>query len=72
VTYVLEPLDGGTRITLRHSGFAAPFVAPGMCMNTCIGWETSFERLAEILAMRRRKTVEVSGAPVNSKTTAIG
>ena len=52
VTYVLEPLDGGTRITLRHSGFAAPFVAPGMCMNTCIGWETSFERLAEILAMR--------------------
>ena len=51
VTYVLEPLDGGTRITLRHSGFAAPFVAPGMCMNTCIGWETSFERLAEILAM---------------------
>lgn len=47
VTYVLEPLDGGTRITLRHSGF----VAPGMCMNTCIGWETSFERLAEIQAM---------------------
>ena len=53
VTYALEPLDGGTRITLRHSGFAAPFVAPGMCMNTCIGWETSFERLAEILAMGR-------------------
>ena len=49
VTYVLEPLDGGTRITLRHSGF----VASGMCMNTCIGWETSFERLAEILAMGR-------------------
>jgi uncharacterized protein YndB with AHSA1/START domain len=53
VTYALEPLDGATRITLRHSGFAAPFVAPGMCMNICIGWETSFERLAEILAMGR-------------------
>jgi uncharacterized protein YndB with AHSA1/START domain len=51
VTYALEPLDGATRITLRHSGFAAPFVAPGMCMNTCIGWETSFERLAELLAV---------------------
>jgi uncharacterized protein YndB with AHSA1/START domain len=53
VTYALEPLDGATRITLRHSGFAAPFVAPGMCMNTCIGWETSFERLAELLAVGR-------------------
>jgi hypothetical protein len=38
-----------TRITLRHSGFAAPEV----CTNTCIGWETSFERLAEILATKR-------------------
>lgn len=46
VTYLLEPLDGGTRLTLRHSGL----VAPQMCTNTCIGWETSFERLAEILA----------------------
>lgn len=49
VTYLLEPLDGGTRITLRHSGF----VAPEACANTCIGWETSFERLAEILATER-------------------
>jgi hypothetical protein len=24
-----------------------------MCMNTCIGWETSFERLAELLAVGR-------------------
>jgi uncharacterized protein YndB with AHSA1/START domain len=46
VTYLLEPLDGGTRITLRHSGFAAPEV----CTNTCIGWETSFERLVEVLS----------------------
>jgi uncharacterized protein YndB with AHSA1/START domain len=49
VTYLLEPLDGGTRITLRHSGF----VAPEVCTNTRIGWETSFERLAEILAGER-------------------
>ena len=44
VSYVLDPVDGGTRITLRHSGIAAPAV----CSNTCVGWETSFERLAEI------------------------
>ena len=46
VTYLLEPLDGGTRITLRHSGIGAPQV----CTNICVGWETSFERLAEVLA----------------------
>jgi uncharacterized protein YndB with AHSA1/START domain len=46
VTYLLEPVQGGTRVTLRHSGFAARQV----CENTCIGWETSFERLAEWLA----------------------
>lgn len=45
VTYVLEPVAGGTRLTLRHSGI----VAPPMCTNTCIGWETSFERLAQML-----------------------
>lgn len=46
VTYLLEPLDEGTRITLRHSGFTSPETRT----NTCIGWQTSFERLAEILA----------------------
>lgn len=46
VTYVLEPLGGGTRMTLRHTGFTSREV----CANTCIGWETSFERLEEILA----------------------
>jgi hypothetical protein len=43
VTYLLEPCDGGTRVTLRHSGI----VATEMCTNICVGWETSFERLAE-------------------------
>lgn len=49
VTYLLEPLDGGTRITLRHSGFSSR----ESCTSTSIGWETSFERLAESLAMKR-------------------
>jgi uncharacterized protein YndB with AHSA1/START domain len=46
VTYLLEPLEGGTRVTLRHSGV----IAPQACTNTSIGWETSFERLEQILA----------------------
>ncbi len=49
VSYVLEPLDGGTRITLKHWGIGVPQV----CTATCVGWETSFERLAEILANER-------------------
>jgi len=46
VSYLLEPIDGGTRVTLRHSGL----LAREACKNTSIGWETSFERLEEILA----------------------
>jgi uncharacterized protein YndB with AHSA1/START domain len=49
VTYLLEPAAGGTRITLRHSGLAAR----ESCANTAIGWETSFERLSEILSAAR-------------------
>lgn len=46
VTYLLEPVDGGTRVTLQHSAFAVR----EQCASTAIGWETSFERLAEHLA----------------------
>jgi uncharacterized protein YndB with AHSA1/START domain len=46
VTYLLEPIDGRTRVTLRHLGFASR----DMCHAFAIGWETSLERLAEILA----------------------
>ena len=46
VAYLVEPFDGGTRVTLRHSGFASR----DMCNAFAIGWETSFERLAEFLA----------------------
>jgi uncharacterized protein YndB with AHSA1/START domain len=33
VTYLLEALDGGTRLTLRHYGFTSRET----CMNTCLG-----------------------------------
>jgi uncharacterized protein YndB with AHSA1/START domain len=46
VSYVLDRVDGGTRVTLRHTGFAAPEA----CSSVSIGWETAFEKLAEILA----------------------
>jgi uncharacterized protein YndB with AHSA1/START domain len=46
VTYLLERLDGGTRITLRHEGFATAESGA----NAGAGWESSFERLAEMLA----------------------
>jgi hypothetical protein len=49
VTYLLERLDGGTRITLRHTGFTSP----ESCTSTSVSWETSFERLTEILATKR-------------------
>jgi uncharacterized protein YndB with AHSA1/START domain len=45
VSYLLEKNDGGTRLTLRHSGF----VSPEACASTSVGWETSLERLVEIL-----------------------
>ena len=45
VTFLLARIDGGTLLTLEHVGFAAP----DWCMNTCVGWETSLERLAELL-----------------------
>ena len=46
VTYLVEPHAGGTRVTLRHLGFASR----DTCSAFAIGWETSFARLAEILA----------------------
>lgn len=46
VTYALEPLAAGTRLTLRHSGFASE----EDCTDTCIGWQTSLRCLVERLA----------------------
>jgi uncharacterized protein YndB with AHSA1/START domain len=45
VTYLLEPIDGGTRLTLRHTDIVAPDGGNGINL----GWRTSFERLAEML-----------------------
>jgi len=45
VSYRLDEVGNGTRITLHHTGFSMPEV----CMNTAIGWETSFDRLAQLL-----------------------
>jgi Activator of Hsp90 ATPase homolog 1-like protein len=46
VTYDLERMDSGTRVTLRHAGFTSAET----CANTAIGWETSFAQLAQSLA----------------------
>lgn len=45
VTYAIDAIDGGSRITLRHAGFATAEA----CDNTAKSWETSFDRLAERL-----------------------
>jgi uncharacterized protein YndB with AHSA1/START domain len=50
VTYLLERLATGTRLTLRHSGFASPQAVGGISD----GWETSFARLVEFLTSTRR------------------
>jgi uncharacterized protein YndB with AHSA1/START domain len=45
VTYTLEQIEGGTRLTLRHSGIVTP-----MFENTSVGWQTSLESLVELLS----------------------
>jgi len=45
-TFHLEPLDGGTHVTLCHVGFSVPRV----CGATGIGWETSFVALEAMFA----------------------
>jgi len=50
VSYRLDEVEGGTRITLHHTGFSVPEI----CMNTAIGWETSFHRLAQVLGSEPR------------------
>lgn len=49
LSYDLTPAQNGTRITLRHEG---GFALPLICANICLGWETSFTRLAELLAAK--------------------
>ena len=54
VDYRLDDIGGATRVTLRHSGFSVPQV----CENTCGGWETSLNRLAELLGGEQRREGE--------------
>jgi uncharacterized protein YndB with AHSA1/START domain len=46
VTYYLEPIVGGTRLTIHHTGF----VPPGASLSTCQGWEASLQQLASALS----------------------
>lgn len=45
VTYLLEKIDGGTRVTLRHVDIAER----SSCMGASMGWEACLTRLAERL-----------------------
>jgi len=46
VTYLLEPIAGGTLVTLRHTGIASREQNASVSQ----GWETSFEHLCRALA----------------------
>jgi uncharacterized protein YndB with AHSA1/START domain len=46
VAYDLEPVDAGTRVTLRQTGMTSR----PTCAATCIGWETSFEALGRLFS----------------------
>ena len=48
VTYDLERISSGTRLTLRHTGIQSPEIGKG----TAAGWEASLRALAEKLAGR--------------------
>jgi uncharacterized protein YndB with AHSA1/START domain len=46
VTFLLEPIACGTRLTVHHTGIAAP----DQRNNVGAGWRSSFDRLEEMLA----------------------
>jgi uncharacterized protein YndB with AHSA1/START domain len=50
LTYLLESIVGGTRLTVRHAGI----VAPDQRNSMSAGWRTSCDRLSEILPIRKR------------------
>jgi uncharacterized protein YndB with AHSA1/START domain len=49
VTYLLEPIAGGTQLTVRHADIATPELRD----NMSAGWRTSCDRLSEILPTRK-------------------
>lgn len=50
VTYLLEAIPGGTRLTVRHADIAAP----DQRKNVGAGWRSSFDQLAEIMSDRAK------------------
>ena len=50
VTYMLEGIPGGTRLTVRHSGIAEV----DQRKNVGAGWRSSFDQLAEIMSNRAK------------------
>jgi uncharacterized protein YndB with AHSA1/START domain len=50
VEYFLQAVDAGTRLTIRHFGFATH----DSSANTSIGWETSLQQLLQILGASYR------------------
>ena len=54
VSYLLEPIDGGTRLTVRHADIAPP----DRRSNVGAGWRSSFDRLSEILSPQPRRRAD--------------
>jgi uncharacterized protein YndB with AHSA1/START domain len=47
ITYLLEKIEGGTRLTLRHVGVSDR----NSCMGACMGWEACLTKLAARLGL---------------------
>src|SRR5215470_2527409 len=70
VSYHLQPIAGGTRLTLRHTGF----VPPDSCGNVCEGWQSSFEQLTRNLsaaATTSDRPGNIGGAAVTPQARAV-
>lgn len=50
VTYLLEKIEGGTRVTLRHVGVSDR----NACIGACMGWESCLTQLAARLGALNR------------------
>jgi uncharacterized protein YndB with AHSA1/START domain len=50
VTCLLEPIAGGTRLTVHHAGLAAP----DQQSNVGAGWRSSLDRISDILSAQPR------------------
>jgi len=66
VTYYLEPIVGGTRLTIHHTGF----VPPEACLSTCQGWEASLQQLASALSGTMPAASGISG-PATPQARAV-